>query len=100
MARTKSEIMLNRPHIHRTKIETFISDDQLDQAVKVIIEITRRGKPKDDIITVLNLEQVISISTQEEGEMLCVQVDFIIASDHLESNKIRIALNQYANLRL
>lgn len=68
MARTKSEIMLNRPHIHRAKIETFVSGNQLDQVVKVIIEITRRGKPKDDIITVLNLEQVISISTREEGE--------------------------------
>jgi nitrogen regulatory protein PII len=82
MARTKSEIMSNRPHIHRAKIETFVPGDQLDQVVKVIIEITMRGKPKDDIITVLNLEQVISILTREEGEMLCVQVDFIIASDH------------------
>jgi nitrogen regulatory protein PII len=68
MARTKSEIMPNSAHIHRAKIEIFIPDDQLDQVVKVIIEITRTCKPKDDIITVLNLEQVISISTGDEGE--------------------------------
>lgn len=54
--------------IHRAKIEIFIPDDQLDQVLKTIIEITRSGNPEDGIVTVSNLEQIINIFTLQEGE--------------------------------
>jgi nitrogen regulatory protein P-II 1 len=38
--------------IHRVKIEIFIPDDQLDQVVNTIIEITRTGESGDGLITV------------------------------------------------
>ena len=54
--------------IHRAKVEIFISDDLLNQVVKAITEITRTGEPGDGIIAVSNLEQIINISTLQEGE--------------------------------
>lgn len=54
--------------IHRAKVEIFISDDLLNQVVKAIMEITRTGEPGDGIIAVSNLEQIINISTLQEGE--------------------------------
>ena len=54
--------------VHRAKIEIFIPDDQLDQVVKAIIEITRTGELADGIITISNLEQIINISTLQKGE--------------------------------
>lgn len=54
--------------IHRAKVEIFISDDQLDQVLKTIIEMTRTGEPGDGIITVSNLEQIINIFTLQQGE--------------------------------
>ena len=54
--------------IHRAKVEIFVSDDLLNQVVKAITEITRTGEPGDGIIAVSNLEQIINISTLQEGE--------------------------------
>jgi nitrogen regulatory protein P-II 1 len=54
--------------IHRAKVEIDITDDQLERVVNTIIDTTRTGQPEDGRITVLNLEQVINISTLQKGE--------------------------------
>ncbi|MEM0976519.1 MAG: P-II family nitrogen regulator [Pseudomonadota bacterium] len=51
----------------KVKIEVVLSDEQLDDAIKSIIEAARTEKIGDGKIFVSNIEQAIRIRTGEEG---------------------------------
>ena len=52
----------------KIKMELVLRDDQVDQAVDVIIETARSGKIGDGKIFILPVEEVIRIRTGETGE--------------------------------
>ncbi len=52
----------------KVKIETAVSSDMLDKALKAIIEAAHTGKIGDGKIFVTNIEQTIRIRTGETGE--------------------------------
>ena len=51
----------------KIKIEVVLNDDQLDDAMKAIIDAARTEKIGDGKIFVSNIEQAIRIRTGEEG---------------------------------
>ncbi|MDO6617549.1 MULTISPECIES: P-II family nitrogen regulator [unclassified Shewanella] len=52
----------------KVKIELVIQDEQLDQAIEVIVDTARTGKIGDGKIFVTDIERVIRIRTGEENE--------------------------------
>ncbi|AQS37528.1 nitrogen regulatory protein P-II family [Shewanella psychrophila] len=52
----------------KVKIELVIQDEQLDQAIEVIVDTARTGKIGDGKIFVTEIERVIRIRTGEENE--------------------------------
>ncbi len=52
----------------KVKIELVIQDEQLDQAIEVIVDTARTGKIGDGKIFVTDVERVIRIRTGEENE--------------------------------
>ncbi|ABO22981.1 P-II family nitrogen regulator [Shewanella loihica] len=52
----------------KVKIELVIQDEQLDQALEVIVDTARTGKIGDGKIFVTEVERVIRIRTGEENE--------------------------------
>ncbi|MDB2385821.1 P-II family nitrogen regulator [Shewanella sp.] len=52
----------------KVKIELVIQDEQLDQAIDVIVDTARTGKIGDGKIFVTDIERVIRIRTGEENE--------------------------------
>ncbi|MCL1056987.1 transcriptional regulator [Shewanella sp. Choline-02u-19] len=52
----------------KVKIELVIQDEQLDQAIDVIVDTARTGKIGDGKIFVTDVERVIRIRTGEENE--------------------------------
>ncbi len=54
--------------VPKTEIEVAVSDEQVDQVVKIIAEKARTGKIGDGKIFVLPLEDVIRIRTGEKGK--------------------------------
>lgn len=53
----------------KVKIELVIQDEQLDQALEVIVDTARTGKIGDGKIFVTEVERVIRIRTGEENEI-------------------------------
>ncbi|WP_076542947.1 P-II family nitrogen regulator [Shewanella sp. UCD-KL21] len=52
----------------KVKIELVIQDEQLEQAIEVIVDTARTGKIGDGKIFVTDIERVIRIRTGEENE--------------------------------
>ena len=52
----------------KVKIETVVSDDTVDGAVKVIVDAAKTGKIGDGKVFVLPVEQVVRIRTEETGD--------------------------------
>ena len=52
----------------KVKIELVIQDEQLEQAIEVIVDTARTGKIGDGKIFVTEVERVIRIRTGEENE--------------------------------
>ncbi|PMG71509.1 transcriptional regulator [Shewanella sp. 10N.286.51.B7] len=52
----------------KVKIELVIQDEQLEQAIEVIVDTARTGKIGDGKIFVTDVERVIRIRTGEENE--------------------------------
>jgi nitrogen regulatory protein P-II 1 len=52
----------------KLKIELVIADDQVEQAVEVILKSAKTGKIGDGKIFVSTIEQAIRIRTEEKGE--------------------------------
>ncbi|WOT04285.1 P-II family nitrogen regulator [Shewanella youngdeokensis] len=52
----------------KVKIELVIQDEQLEQAIDVIVDTARTGKIGDGKIFVTDVERVIRIRTGEENE--------------------------------
>ncbi|MFT5788198.1 MAG: nitrogen regulatory protein P-II 1 [Shewanella sp.] len=52
----------------KVKIEVVIQDEQLEQAIEVIVDTARTGKIGDGKIFVTDIERVIRIRTGEENE--------------------------------
>ncbi|MCL1141477.1 P-II family nitrogen regulator [Shewanella gaetbuli] len=52
----------------KVKIELVIQDEQLEQAIDVIVDTARTGKIGDGKIFVTEIERVIRIRTGEENE--------------------------------
>ncbi|WP_299492183.1 P-II family nitrogen regulator [uncultured Shewanella sp.] len=52
----------------KVKIELVIQDEQLEQALEVIVDTARTGKIGDGKIFVTDIERVIRIRTGEENE--------------------------------
>ncbi|WP_299002707.1 P-II family nitrogen regulator [uncultured Shewanella sp.] len=52
----------------KVKIELVLQDEQLDQAVEVIVDTARTGKIGDGKIFVTDIDRVIRIRTGEENE--------------------------------
>ncbi|MCE9678018.1 nitrogen regulatory protein P-II [Shewanella sp. AS1] len=52
----------------KVKIELVIQDDQVEQAIEVIVNTARTGKIGDGKIFVTDVERVIRIRTGEENE--------------------------------
>jgi nitrogen regulatory protein P-II 1 len=52
----------------KLKIETVVTDEQMEPAVAAIIKAARTGKIGDGKIFVSNIEQAIRIRTEEKGE--------------------------------
>ena len=52
----------------KIKIDIVVSDDQLDEAIKVIVESAKTGKIGDGKVFVLPVEKAIRIRTGEEDE--------------------------------
>ena len=52
----------------KVKFEIVISDDQVQKAVKAIVEAARTGKIGDGKVFVLRIEECIRIRTKERGE--------------------------------
>jgi len=51
----------------KTKIETAVANDIIDQAIEAIIKAANTGKIGDGKIFVTNIEQVVRIRTGETG---------------------------------
>ena len=52
----------------KVKIETVVSDDAVDGAVKAIVDAAKTGKIGDGKVFVLPVEQVVRIRTEETGD--------------------------------
>ena len=52
--------------IPKVKLEVIVNDDQVDQAIAVIVEAARTGKIGDGKIFVLPIEKVIRVRTGEQ----------------------------------
>jgi nitrogen regulatory protein P-II 1 len=52
----------------KLKLELIIADDQLEDAVEVILKTAQTGKIGDGKIFVTNLQEVVRIRTGERGE--------------------------------
>lgn len=46
----------------------YVSDDQVDNVVKLICDIAQTGKPGDGKIAILPIEDLIRVRTREQGE--------------------------------
>lgn len=51
----------------KVKIEIVLAEDQVDEAIKAIIDAAKTGKIGDGKIFVSNVEQAIRIRTEEDG---------------------------------
>ena len=51
----------------KVKIEIVLGDDQVDEAIKAIIDAAKTGKIGDGKIFVSSVEQAIRIRTEEDG---------------------------------
>ncbi len=51
----------------KVKIEIVLTDDQVDEAIKAIIDAAKTGKIGDGKIFVSSVEQAIRIRTEEDG---------------------------------
>ncbi len=51
----------------KVKIEIVLTEDQVDEAIKAIIDAAKTGKIGDGKIFVSNIEQAIRIRTEEDG---------------------------------
>jgi nitrogen regulatory protein P-II 1 len=52
----------------KLKLELIVADDQLEDAVEVILKTAQTGKIGDGKIFVTNLQEVVRIRTGERGE--------------------------------
>lgn len=62
------DVEYNVAFIPKIKIEIVISDDKVEEAVKIIEETARTGKIGDGKIFILPVYDVIKIRTGERGE--------------------------------
>lgn len=63
----------SRPDEHlflpKTKVEIYVNDDQVSEAVAVIISTCRTGKFGDGKIAVMPVDEVIRVRTGEKGKV-------------------------------
>jgi nitrogen regulatory protein P-II 1 len=52
----------------KIKLEIFVADEKLDEAVSIIIKIAKSGKVGDGKIFILPVEDAIRVRTEETGE--------------------------------
>jgi nitrogen regulatory protein P-II 1 len=54
--------------IPRTKFETIVQDDKVDEVVQVIVEHARTGEHGDGVIFVSTIEKAVNIATLNRDE--------------------------------
>lgn len=54
--------------IDKVEIKVVVNDEDLDNAIKIIVDSARTGEVGDGKIFVLNVEEVIRIRTSQTGE--------------------------------
>ena len=52
----------------KTKLEVVVADDQVEAAIRAIVETAKTGKIGDGKVFVSNVEEAIRIRTEEHGE--------------------------------
>ncbi|HYE31354.1 MAG TPA: P-II family nitrogen regulator [Methylomirabilota bacterium] len=52
----------------KTKLEVVVADDQVEPAIRAIVETAKTGKIGDGKVFVSNVEEAIRIRTEEHGE--------------------------------
>jgi nitrogen regulatory protein P-II 1 len=54
--------------IPRTKFETIVQDDKVDEVIQVIVEHARTGEHGDGVIFVSTIEKAVNIATLNRDE--------------------------------
>lgn len=59
------QVQLFKPYTIHNRIEILISDEKVEEVVKVILENSSTGQPGDGIISVSSIDHMIKIRTHE-----------------------------------